>query len=102
MREGILKGDDAYDPQKYEGYASKCRLYKTDLKSRQYRETGLKSRPKDLLIIQKNSTETGVVATIYTVHENYELKVVDVKIQNELKGVGMGYPYWGSVPFLFN
>ncbi len=102
MREGALPGNDAYSPQKYSGFESKCRVYKTDLKSRQYRESSLKSRPKDLVIVNSNGTETSVAATIYTLHEGHEISVVDIKIQNEFKNVGANYPYWGAVPFFFN
>lgn len=51
VHDGALWGDDAYNISNYGGFSSECRIYKTDLKMRQYSEVAYTAPPDATLVI---------------------------------------------------
>ncbi len=86
MREGALSGDDAYDLSNYKGFSSECRIYKTDLKLRQYKDFQYTLKPDSMMIIENNNTKKdGRIASIYVAHENKHVNIFHVTVPQQYK-----------------
>lgn len=53
VRSGALLGEQAYNTSNYGGFSSHCRIYKTDLKIKQYSEMGLDTATKESLLVER-------------------------------------------------
>lgn len=84
VHEGALPGDEIYNISNYGGYSSRCKVYKTDLKLKQLKEFVYNEKPQDTIVMERNETSsTGVIASIFTLHDKGVVRTVDIVIANQ-------------------